>query len=614
MLAVSVASAGSTTLTTYYPAPTGNYDKLTANNIGIGQSTTTAARLDILAGGDDDNPVIRMRQSNASTYGIDLGIDNNVNGGLVFRTVNNGTSAVAMTLDRGTGYLGIGVTSPSAKLAVAAAAGNGLYVGNGTFNNPEGWNQVIDLQGSGHARLEVRTGLANMGMYSHDTWQAVSGVTPGGFIGTYNNYPVSILVNTTQRMVFDTSGNVGIGMANPQAKLSVAGYGTGYALLGGDCGGNYTALSLNTAALGGCVNYNMLSSPSDQNLYINRPSGYNMYFRESNGTQLTIASGGDISASGTISTSGSRPGNWMGIFNNTGGPYGLTTSNSSGYYAQLANGITGLTTNGIISNSAALPGNWIANFTSTTGPYGVLSNIPNNGYSFYGNGGMIQIQNGWGGNWAGIFNSTAGPYGITTSNSSGYYAQLANSQYGMNTNGTIRTDNAWTGNWAGIFINNAGTYGIYSNGMIQSNSSWGANWAGYFANAAGVYGFMSTNTTGYYTQMYSSWGLITNGNVGTASFQCVSDQRLKKNVHPITNALDKVQRLNGVTFNWKKNGVKSLGLIAQDVEKVVPELVGTGPEGMKTIQYGNLVGLLVEAIKEQQKEIDELKKKVGGGK
>jgi hypothetical protein len=49
-----------------------------------------------------------------------------------------------------------------------------------------------------------------MGMYAHDTWLAVSGTTPGGFIGTYNNYPVSFLVNASQKMVIDTAGNVGI--------------------------------------------------------------------------------------------------------------------------------------------------------------------------------------------------------------------------------------------------------------------------------------------------------------------------------------------------------------------------------------------------------------------
>jgi hypothetical protein len=122
-----------------------------------------------------------------------------------------------------TGNVGIWINNPSAKFAVAPAAGGGLYVGNGIFSNPAGWNQLIDLEGAWHARLNVRTSNVLMGMYAHDTWLAVSGTTPGGFIGTYNNYPVSFLVNASQKMVIDTAGNVGIWTTWPWYKLDVNG-------------------------------------------------------------------------------------------------------------------------------------------------------------------------------------------------------------------------------------------------------------------------------------------------------------------------------------------------------------------------------------------------------
>ncbi len=89
-----------------------------------------------------------------------------------------------------------------------------------------------------------------------------------------------------------------------------------------------------------------------------------------------------------------------------------------------------------------------------------------------------------------------------------------------------------------------------------------------------------------------------------------SDERLKKNIHPIDRALDKVEHLSGVSFAWKKDGKKDIGVVAQNVEKVLPELVGTGKDGMKTVKYGNIVAVLIEAVKEQQKEIEDLKKKV----
>jgi hypothetical protein len=89
-----------------------------------------------------------------------------------------------------------------------------------------------------------------------------------------------------------------------------------------------------------------------------------------------------------------------------------------------------------------------------------------------------------------------------------------------------------------------------------------------------------------------------------------SDERFKQNIEPITDALMKVQQLNGVTFNWIKDGAPDIGVIAQNVESVFPELVRIGPSGMKFVKYGNLVGALIEAIKEQQKQIDELKLKI----
>ena len=77
----------------------------------------------------------------------------------------------------------------------------------------------------------------------------------------------------------------------------------------------------------------------------------------------------------------------------------------------------------------------------------------------------------------------------------------------------------------------------------------------------------------------------------------------------IPNALDKVKDLRGVSFSWKENGRKSIGLIAQEVEKIIPELVNE-TDGVKSLAYGNIVGLLIEAIKEQQNQIDELKRRL----
>tara|TARA_B100001027_G_scaffold102043_1_gene70125 strand:- start:334 stop:5904 length:5571 start_codon:yes stop_codon:yes gene_type:complete len=100
-----------------------------------------------------------------------------------------------------------------------------------------------------------------------------------------------------------------------------------------------------------------------------------------------------------------------------------------------------------------------------------------------------------------------------------------------------------------------------------------------------------------------------------AAFSSLSDIRLKENIELINNPLDKIKSLRGVNFSYKKDGRESTGLIAQELEKVLPNAVYTtqqidDDEDIKAIRYGNVVGLLVEAIKEQQEQIEELKAKL----
>jgi hypothetical protein len=98
------------------------------------------------------------------------------------------------------------------------------------------------------------------------------------------------------------------------------------------------------------------------------------------------------------------------------------------------------------------------------------------------------------------------------------------------------------------------------------------------------------------------------GNVTvTGTITSNSDARLKTNVTTITGALDKVLALRGVMFDRITTGAHEMGTIAQEVEVVVPELVFTDENGIKSVAYANTVALLIEAIKEQQVQINELK-------
>ena len=139
-----------------------------------------------------------------------------------------------------------------------------------------------------------------------------------------------------------------------------------------------------------------------------------------------------------------------------------------------------------------------------------------------------------------------------------------------------------------------------------------------YANNSNQIGFLNTGANW-------SFKVDDSGNcTATGNVTAYSDARLKTNVNTIDNALDIVDQLRGVSFDWIESGKHSIGVIAQEVEKVLPELVITqevtdgqteenpNPETkeIKSVDYGKMVGVLINAIKELRAEVDELK----GGK
>ena len=101
-----------------------------------------------------------------------------------------------------------------------------------------------------------------------------------------------------------------------------------------------------------------------------------------------------------------------------------------------------------------------------------------------------------------------------------------------------------------------------------------------------------------------------------------SDRRLKQDIEPIEDAVEKIKQINGVTYAWNDEYLKDkyidgyfvrdreAGVIAQEIEEVLPEVVATRENGYKAVKYDRLVALLIQAVKEQQEQIDELKAKL----
>lgn len=163
------------------------------------------------------------------------------------------------------------------------------------------------------------------------------------------------------------------------------------------------------------------------------------------------------------------------------------------------------------------------------------------------------------------------------------------------------------------------TYSTLKVGDVQANAITVGQWLG-STIAVTKGGTGTTTSTGSGSVVLSGSPTLTGtvnveevsatGNVTSPYFYSQSDINLKKDLVPITGALDIVKSLDGYKFKWKNNDAESIGLIAQYVETVLPMLIGTAPDGSKTVLYNGIIAILLEAIKAQQVQIDEIKAKL----
>jgi len=144
------------------------------------------------------------------------------------------------------------------------------------------------------------------------------------------------------------------------------------------------------------------------------------------------------------------------------------------------------------------------------------------------------------------------------------------------------------------------------NGTLSANLSSAT--AGRADNVTGtggrvLYNSSTNNTTTSSNLTFNGSNLTCGGNI-----TAYSSMVLKDNVTTITDALSKVLNLRGVEFDYKESGEHNIGLVAEEVEKVLPDLVHDNDNGIKSLAYSNIVAVLVEAVKDLKSEIDELRK------
>jgi hypothetical protein len=148
-----------------------------------------------------------------------------------------------------------------------------------------------------------------------------------------------------------------------------------------------------------------------------------------------------------------------------------------------------------------------------------------------------------------------------------------------------------------IYILNEGTGG--------GSSQWVTTNAG--INTTSNVGIATATPT---SKLHVIGDVLVVGVVTATDFNSSSDAALKNNVRTIKDPLEKVMSIRGVNFEWKESCQSSAGVLAQEIEKIMPELVNESNDGIKSVNYNGLIGLLIEVVKEQQNQINELKSKL----
>ena len=373
-------------------------------------------------------------------------------------------------------------------------------------------------------------------------------------------------------------GNVGIGTLTPNYKLEVD-------------GGSYTAIRA--------------TSTNDHAIY-----------GSSSGLESAGVLGQGISSSssgvygynwnGGFAVRGYSPGGWGGYFDGdmyVSGNTGIGTTTPDNRLVIKTTGAGDVLK--ILSNTNYTLAKFRHTSNNSCGLY-LYDGSNNNTIFFYGDGNSF---------------INSGSLGLGTANPSNAKLQIE----GTDTyDAILRLNN--TGPLGSSFFmgstNSAWGGGINSNIFVMGHGAPASNNIDLIINSSGQVGIATTAPT--QTLDVNGRGrfrLLTTGTVNNAVYQTAdgtlitgsSDIRLKENIEPLEGSLEKVNQLQGVSFTWKADPQqgKSIGFIAQEFEKVVPELVFTNQtDGYKGINYAEVSALLAEAIKEQQKTIEKLKTRI----
>ena len=504
-----------------------------------------------------------------------------------------------------------GLLANSSALVPTGSAANTVLLGNSTGRWIISANSVDLSNGLGIGTI----GIGTDGFYANSTTVSVG--------DTVNNVSITAteLTVSVANGLRPSSNILGstLGSALQRWDLTASnGNFSHNVTIGGDLTVSGTTTYINTTNLNVGDNIVVLNAditgataPTENaGLEINRGSAANVTFIWNESADAWNL--GNAAISGTLSTSGALTptSNTVALGNTTA--RWVITANS---FTTSGSGSVGTT---LAAGNTTITGTLAAGNTTITGfanaSVSVNSALLTVGTNF--------IANTTGAYHTGVINAASHTTTGVTANVSGVYpaSNTVGTALGSTTNRWIL--NANTGNFSGVVtLGNAisanGTTGTEGQALLSggiANAYWGeigVSLTDDTATNATRYLIFSSTTSGSVTSAgVSSTKLSFNPSTGILSateFSAPSDQRLKANISTISNALDRVTLLRGVDYTYNDTGKKSIGVIAQEIEKVFPEVVNENTDGYKSVNYGVIVGVLIEAIKELKQEIEELK-------